>query len=401
MRRYFIGLFACVLASSGSESSVQAQAAKTELERIEARFKEERNAAILSAQMWTLAHAAAEAEKNKAIAVFGLDEGGQLSIKTMIERAGGIEEYRKKVTLLLANNDEFVRGFAAVWLGILGQRESVADLMKLLRSNLPVQRPSSEGNDRGRAAMGLGLLGAQDHAPDLAAQLKSPNSHLRAGAALGLGYMKAVKFAPDVAETIKRRDNQIGEDQALIAALGALAEMGAKDQADQIAWVLRSNRRGDPAIQPAAMYALVRLKATDHAKDIVPSLKDRFRKGDAAKALALLNAQSYKKDIATLLDDENTLNRCAGMIALGILRAKEYEDKVAKQLEAPEGYVHWYAGWSLILMESEKHVGKIRMRPDASALHGSGAAQIANDEFRQVRERAFESWKRLTGNSGK
>src|SRR4029434_2050306 len=138
-----------------------------------------------------------DSESEKTFAALGFDERGPSSIGAIIERAGGLDAYRKKVTMLLESKHERVRAFAAGWLGVLGQKESVPDLVKLLQSK---GAEKGHGEDRTGAAVGLGLLGAQEHAPKLAALLNGDNSLVRSGAALGLGLMKAVKFAPEVAK---------------------------------------------------------------------------------------------------------------------------------------------------------------------------------------------------------
>jgi HEAT repeat protein len=368
----------------------QEQAGSSELKRIEARLKDETIESILSLGKMMLRRIESESEKEKAFAILGFDEEGPSSIGAVIERAGGLDAYRKRVTALLESKEERIRAFAAGWLGVLGQKESVPDLVKLLQSKSARQE---HGEDRTGAAVGLGLLGAQEHAPKLAALLTADNSLVRRGAAFGLGLMKAVKFAPDVAKLINPED--LAEDEAVVGvAAAALAEMGAAAYADRIAWLLRT---GSAGTRVAAMGALAKLRAKQHAKDIAPLLKDKIVKGHAACALALLDAQSYKKEIAALLDDKEPGRSRWGMIALGILRAREYEDKIVSHLEAPK-HLHdpyqiaSYAGWSLILMESSKYVPKLAAQPDPSVL---------DDLPREVRQRAFESWKKLKSKGAK
>jgi HEAT repeat protein len=358
-----------------------------ELARIESRFKDDTISGILSAMSWTLAHCASEQEAAKLSFLF--EEGGAPGgVRGAIERAGGVEAYRKKVATLLTSRDEVVRAFVAVWLGAFGDKRSVPDLLKLLRStDLPAKH--FPGMDRSRAAMALGLIGAKEHAREVAGLLKSESPGIRAGAALGLGYMKATEHADEVARLVGDKA------QVRIAACAALAEMDARRQAKAIAAVLKAEWSGDPAVVPAALYALVRLRATEHAKDIAPLLRIKFLKGDAAKALALMDAREWKDEIAVLLDDADPLARSDGLLALGIMHAKGYEEKVARHLGDEESSVRPYAAWALVMMGSTKHAPRAYPLADSSrhvfSVEGRGVTQIATRDFRRVAERAEQA----------
>lgn len=370
----------------------------SELDKIKARFKDETMKSILSAQFWTLAHCASDDEKTKAIAAIGMSKKGvRFSVRWAIWRAGGTEKYRKRVSTLLESKDETVRGFAAVWLGVLGDQRSIPDLLKLLRSTkLPVQVSSFDGGDRARAAMALGLLDAKEHAPELGRLLIATNANVRGGAALGLGYMEATKYAPEIAKLLADES-----DRVRIDAVIALAEMGAKKQARGIASLLKQRNGGDPDVKRSALYALARLNATEHAQDIALLLEDKFEKGDAAKALALMKACEYKEAIVKMLDDEKPLHRCDALLALGMLRAIDQEDKIARHLDDPEEFVRPYAAWAIIMIESRKHAPKaLRMIPDGPpsavlSVGGQGAVQIAAPQFRQVADRTRESFRKI------
>jgi predicted GH43/DUF377 family glycosyl hydrolase len=141
------------------------------------------------------------------------------------------------------------------------------------------------------------------------------------------------------------------------------------------------------------------MKATDQANAIAALLQNRFKKDAAAKALALMNAHNYAGAIAAILKDKEPLNRCAALLALGIMQAKDYEDQVVAHLEDPEEFVRPYAAWGIIMMESQKHAPKALKLAEASkgilSVEGQGAAEIAIKEFRQVFDRAEESFNRM------
>lgn len=369
----------------------------SKLDRIQARFEDEKIQSILTGQFWTLAHCASEKETRKTVAAIGMSEHNTepFSLKTAIKNAGGVDQYRMRVTTLLKSRNETVRGFAAIWLGVLGDKKSTEDLLTLLRSkDLPVEEEFFEGADRARAAMGLGLLGAKEHAGELAGMLHSTNEDIRGGAAAGLAYMKANQYAPHIAKLLADHD-----DNVQINAVWALAEMDAREHAADIAALLSNDVLGDPAIKESALYALAKMKATDQANAIAPLLQDRFKKGAAVKALALMNAHDYASAIAAILKDKEPLNRCAALLALGIMQDKDYEDQVAAHLEDPEEFVRPYAAWAIIMMESQKHAPKALKLAEASkgvlSVEGQGATQIAIKEFRQVFDRAEESFNRM------
>ena len=397
-----VGMCACRTRESRREGirpkqSSEEDPSSSELDRIQARFEDDKIKSILGGEFWTLAHCASEKQKKKAIAAIGMSEPNTdpFSLKTAIKDAGDVEQYRCRVTALLTNRDETVRGFAAVWLGVLGEQKSTKDLLTLLRSKqLPVQEKSFEGSDRGRAAIGLGLLGAREHAAELGRLLSSSNEYIRGGAALGLAYMNVTEYATDITKLLVDPD-----DQVRIYAVWALAEMDARDHAPDIAGLLKNEVLGDPAIKQSALYALAKLRAIAQAKNIAPLLQDRFLKGHAAKALALMNAHEYASAIAQILKDAEPLNRRAALLALGIMQAKDYEDEVATHLEDPEEFVRPCAAWAIIMMESQKHTPRALKLAEASkgmlSVEGQGAEQIAVKEFRQAFDRAEESFKKM------
>jgi HEAT repeat protein len=375
---------------------------RVERDRILARFQDATVSTILSSHAWPLIQQASATEKETLLVMIGAKENDAASMKAALERGGGIDYYRKTVADLLQNKDECIRAFAAVWLGLIGDKKSATDLLKLLRSKeLPTRNKSLEGVDRGGAALGLGLLGAEEHSAEIAAQLKSPSHHVRSRAALGLGAMKATQFAADVANLIKPGeikpvDDPAARDEGVLAAVTALAYMGAKEQAQHIAGILTSKESRTPGLKKSAIYALAKLKASEHAKTIGALLDDQLLKGDAAQALALMNAQEFKEKIVSLLGDENPSHRCAGLMALGILRARECEENVAKHLNDATSSVQSCAAWSLVLMESQKHGPKISPELDKSVLDVHAKVGIAAGEFRQVRERALASFEKVT-----
>jgi len=367
------------------------------IQRIQARFANAKMQSMLLALLYSLGHCAPQEEAEEAILAVGLPQDGPAEFSAMdaVKRAGGVEAYRKRVAALLKSKDVVVRGFGAVWLGVLGEKESVGDLLVLLRSkDLPLVYEFGRGIDRGGAARALGLLRATDYRNELVKLLESRNAFIRSNAALGLGYMRATECAPAIARLLAD-----SEDDVQVGAVYALAEMGARDRAGDIALLLREDVSRHPEVQKWALYALVKLGAKQHAEDIAPLLEDAFTKETAALALALMGAQEYVAEIAGMLADTNPLTRSHALLALGMMRATRYEDEVAKHLQDSEEFVRGYAAWAIVMMESRKHasqaLGIAEKSKHVLSLQRYGCGQIALESFRQAFDRAEESLKRM------
>jgi HEAT repeat protein len=308
---------------------------------------------LLTAGSWTLVHCADEKEVKHVEKTLNLLQAfaDAKQIPKLVE-AGGVKQFKDNVTNLLKNKDPVVRGFGAVLLAVIGDTVHKSDIARLLEDKRG-SPPKEEDRllyyfDRSRAAMALGLMGAAEYAPRLAALLQSSDYADRTGAALGLGYMGAKEHINALAKLLSD-----DADQVQTAAMQSLAELAAADYAKDIAKLLTS--LGDPSVNETACYALVRLNAKQQAKELAALLDDEFRKGNAAKALALLGARDYTKDIAGLIEDSEPLVRCDALIALGILGAKECVTNIATHLRDKEPFVRAYAAVALLLMGDQKY----------------------------------------------
>jgi hypothetical protein len=96
---------------------------------------------------------------------------------SLLSRLGGFKGFKDKLALWLNDDDQAIRAYAAVMLGISGDQayaSQPADLVKPGRR----KRDDRPQYDRGRAAMALGLVGAIEYAPRLADLLKSLNEYV-------------------------------------------------------------------------------------------------------------------------------------------------------------------------------------------------------------------------------
>lgn len=107
-----------------------------------------------------------------------------------LARVGGLRAFKDQLAASLQSPEPSVRAFAAILLGVCGDRAYAGQIAKLLKPPALVAL-DREPIDRGRAATALGMLGATEYEPRLAEYLNSANVYDRVGAIFGFGYMKA------------------------------------------------------------------------------------------------------------------------------------------------------------------------------------------------------------------
>jgi hypothetical protein len=264
------------------------------------------------------------------------------------EALGGARGVEDKFAEMLSSSDGFVRGFGAVTLGVCGDANYVPQVAKLLS-----EKPREEGGfDLGCAAMGLGLLNAQQHKAAIAALLKDPRSHVAGRVALGLGFMKAKEYSGEVAGLLTRElDSGYTQRNALLA----LAEMDARDQAPQIARMLDPNNVIDVETTDLAAFVLARMEAKQYAGQIAVLLGDQYGAGSPALALGLLKSSQHAPDIARLLKSPEPLVRGEASLAMGVLGSRSYAPDVAALLTDKETFVRPYAAAGLLLLDAKQY----------------------------------------------
>lgn len=342
--------FICLTNSHASKASENQllPSEQNEYETIRKNFLDPKNYDLMNAVTWSLIHCADEKELTKIESILNLPgafiDDKQLSL---LVNAGGIKGFKSSTSNLLKNNDPVIRGYGAILLAVIGDHSYKKDIAVLLEDKPQSPPESYKRNfyyfDRSRAALALGLLGAKEYAPRLAEILKSSDDSDRSGAALGLGYMGAKEYADDIAQLLSVRNDSVQS-----ASIQALAYLDAKKYSKDIAGQLKTY--SGITTQETACYALVRLGAKEQSKDLAELLKDKYRKREAAKSLALLGIKEYTEDIARMIEIDDPLTRCSALVALGILGEKEYVPKIAAHLSDKESYVRSYAATALLLM---------------------------------------------------
>lgn len=356
------------------------------------RFEKLENVNILQSALWTVTHDYVDFKRMNEVlnifqSYFAAIQKYERGDQKTLENLGGITSFKSKFADLLKDNDQSIRAFAAVIIGISGDKKYAPQLAILLKDKSHEKEPLII-YDRGRAAMSLGLLGAKEYLPDIIPLLRSKNQFDRQGAIYALGYFGTKKYSTNVAAILTNKEFQFDDDSSPIFFLVEMQT--AQNYKKELVQVMLGEFRNEA--KEAAMYALVSLNAKETAPEIAKLLKDEFKKGDAAKSLALLDAKEYTDEIALLLKDENSLVRSDAAIALGVLQAKNYAGEVAKLLNDKESFVHNYAATSLLLMEATEYYKTaipIVEKPltDNSYLTDNAFHPIVEDKSHQITER--------------
>lgn len=316
------------------------------------RFKKPEHVNLLQGALWTLTHDYDDFKHIQEVLktfqtyfeAIGKYENGD---RAALESLGSVKGFKDKLAEWLGDDDQSVRAFAAAMLGIAGDRSYAPQIAKLLED-----RKYKENDlivyDRGRAAAALGMLGAREFLPQIAAMLKSKNQYDRAGAVQALRYLGAKEYSKEIAGLLTNKDF-LSDDEP--SPIFFLVEMDtAREYKNEIIKTMLGGFRIET--RKAAIYALVNIEAKETTAEIAKLLKEEFRKEDAAKALALLGAKEYADEIAFLLKDKSGLVRSDAALALGVLQSKKHAGEIAKLLNDKESYVHNYAAVALLLMEA-------------------------------------------------
>lgn len=308
-------LLACLAGAAPAQNPApKGEGNRQEWEQLRKQFSDPRSANLLGGAMWTLTHDyESKDEVDKILKLLGL-LGDSLAKQdpALLDGVGGARGFKDSVAAFLNSGDDTVAGFAATVLAACGDARYAPSVARLLERK---DRP--EGDDgsyrditsRARAAVALGRLGAREYVPRFVLMLRSRNRYDRSGAAHALGLLGAREHAKEIAALLSAEEFKYEDDDSPIYAL---AEMGATaEYAGEIARVLSDELRGESA--KTAAYALASIGAKQYAKDVAKLLEQKFRKGDAAKALALMGAEEYEAashDYSTTRANSYARTRC-------------------------------------------------------------------------------------------
>jgi hypothetical protein len=145
--------------------------------------------------------------------------------------------------------------------------------------------------------------------------------------------------------------NSDNDDEAVFAAT-LLSVAGDLSFAPQIAKLLDKHA--------SVAFALSFMQAKDYVPRVALMLKGEsdYERVWALRALAQFEAKEYAKDVAELLDKDET-NRSDALLTLGIMRAKEYQQQVAGYLRDGDEDVRECAAITLVLMGADRYAKRI------------------------------------------
>lgn len=409
--------------SAHQQSSSESPQKSQQVDDLLKRWKDDAYRGYLDGAVWSLTHGYSDYERMEEVlktfqsyleALSKYEKGSH-----SLEQVGVIKALQDKTAGSLDDEDQAIRAFAAIVLGVSGDRTYAPQIAKLLSERK--SNNQHERVDRGRAAVSLGLLGAKEYADELAVLLESSNHYDRAGAASGLGLMRAKEKAgavfkllndPDLSEDVQSnaiyslvameakeylpeiaRKLDSPEYEAQVAAIDAIVAFGAKEYIKDIAKKLNGHSFFET--KERALSALLRFGGKEYEGEIAKVLDDNVAGDNAAIVLAIMGANEYKRRIARMLNDAAASS--GAMIALGIMKASEYAPLISKRLNDKEDVVRDYAAVALVLMEARLYATRAVSRIEQSK-YGLDILKnfgLYNEDYLHLRNRANESLKKL------
>ncbi len=292
---------------------------------------------------------------------------------------GRYRKHAKAVLGLLRDPEPLVGTFAAMALERMQARELAGEVAEALTDPRPGVR---------QAALGcLSKIGSKDHASRIAPLLEDTEPGVRAAALGALGGIRAVEHAERVAGHLKDRDPECRRTAAL-----ALASMGAKDQAGKIAARLREEE--DRVARWDAVRALGILKAGKYARDLVPLLKDGGGRFPASEALGEMGLKEFAPDLVPLLEDNEPGVRWRAVVALQKMGAWEQGGAIAGALQDTDPQVRRSAMQALSGLGAVEQAGKtlLLLRDPDAVLRGQIQAHLGGFVPAAELERAAEEF---------
>ena len=327
-------------------------------------------AALAGIALWTVS----ECPVRSALAATAPPLGARLTAVTDRE---GARDTTDLSMWLLTDTAPVVRGAAAIALGRIQNRGSVAALTAALRDKAV--------NVRAEAAFALGLIGDSTAAHALVACLdKETVPTVRERVVTALGMVGARSASPALARSLRaprgsERDAAAlaaarSKDSTLVEALSTAARDARPETRWRIAYALGriGDRRGAPALRRLSTdkIEIVRYQAARALGDVgdstssarlVALLADpawRVRV-NAIHALGVLKARRDARSLRPLLQDEHPHVRWEAALALGAVGDSGAAPALAKALDDSATGVVQAAALSLLKIQGEKAVPTI------------------------------------------
>jgi HEAT repeat protein len=241
-----------------------------------------------------------------------------------------------EVLPFLGDSDEKVRNLILRHLG----RTGAPDLAPLITPFLK----SESSSDRLAAVMCLVDLQAPDPSVHIAPLITDGNLSTQIAAIRALGWFRARPFAPAVAKLLLDPDQRVGA-----AAASALGWMGAVDHSSMVVQLL--GKEFGPLTRCRAFESLADMGARKEIPAIAGLLDREFHHGDRAdaiKTLAQLGAREYRDKIASLAAKAESEDvRSEACLALARLGGADEVPRIVPFLRDRDGKVQAAAAWAL------------------------------------------------------
>lgn len=181
--------------------------------------------------------------------------------------------------------------------------------------------------------------------------------------------------------------NSNNDDEAEFAAT-LLSVAGDLSFAPQIAKLLDKHA--------SVAFALSFMQAKDYVPRVALMLKSEsdYERVWALRALGEFQAKEYAKGVAALLDNETI--RTDALLTLGIMRAKEYQQQVARHLRDGDEDVRECAAITLVLMDADRYANRII--PVVQRLYRENTF-LERHELHEFRTRIRNSFERMKRSS--
>jgi len=244
----------------------------------------------------------------------------------------------------LGSDDACVRHLAATIIGRSDDKSFVGPLT--------ARSTSSSAGERQAAVMALGLLGARDAVTALLRVLRDPSPDVRANGAWALGRVGDKSAARNVATLL--RDQYPDVRAASVVALG---RMEARDNVDELLRVLRDD--SSPEVRRVAAWSLGQLESRAAIGGLTAALRSD-RSSDVREMCAWALGQMHTREAvegltSALRGDDSPEVRETAAWALGEMNVRGSADVLADVLAHDrESEVRATAAWALGQVHSER-----------------------------------------------
>jgi HEAT repeat protein len=251
-------------------------------------------------------------------------------------------EVLKSMKALLADDNQQVKESACLGLGLLGDRESVRDLVAIMQNTVEARaKLAGQGTkdvptrQRAFAAIAVGMIGSQDPldasvVSELVAQMNKDDAHvdLQVFPALALGVMRSQGAVPE----LKKLAENLEADEIVRAhAVIARAKLGDKSS---VGWLVKDGLTDKSThVQRSSAIALGLLTDKEDAKTVetlmsfAKSAADRAVRNFCLIALGQIGSPKGRDFLVMQLKGGQQHDRTFSALALGVYGARSRDSR--------------------------------------------------------------------------